>query len=77
VTGGNQLSIKGERKPRVPEKGVTHRQERSFGTFARVLSLPFPVNPDKVDAHFENGVLTVKLAKHESAKPRKIKVTGE
>jgi HSP20 family protein len=77
VTGGNQLTLKGERKPSFPEKSVRHRQERGFGSFARVLTLPFPVNADKVDAHFENGVLQIKLAKHESAKPRKITVKAE
>jgi HSP20 family protein len=77
VTGGNQLTIKGERKPSVPENGVWHRQERVFGSFSRSLTLPFPVDPDKVDARLENGVLTVKLAKHESARPRKISVKAE
>lgn len=43
VTGGNQLSLKGERKPRPPEKGVAHRQERAFGSFVRTLQLPLPV----------------------------------
>jgi HSP20 family protein len=77
VTGGNQLSLKGSRKPAAPEKGVWHRQERSFGDFERVLTLPFAVDPDKVEARFENGVLQVKLAKHETAKPRKINVKAE
>jgi HSP20 family protein len=77
VTGGNQLTLKGERKPNVPEKGVWHRQERGFGKFARSLTLPFNVNADKVDARLENGVLLVKLPKHESARPRKIAVKGE
>ncbi len=77
VTGGNQLTIKGERKHSLPEKGVWHRQERSYGSFVRTLTLPFDVNRDNVDARFEHGVLMVKLAKHESAKPRKILVKGE
>ena len=74
VTGNNQLTIKGERKPQLPEGGVRHRQERAHGTFVRVLTLPFPVDADKVDARFENGVLLVRLPKHEAAKPRKITV---
>jgi HSP20 family protein len=74
VTGGNQLSLKGERKQSLPEKGVWHRQERTAGTFARVLTLPINVDPDKVEARLENGVLRLKLAKHEAAKPRKIPV---
>lgn len=77
VTSGNQLTVKGERKPSVPEKGVWHRQERSFGSFSRSLTLPFHVNADKVDAKLENGVLLVTLPKHESARPRKITVKGE
>jgi HSP20 family protein len=74
VTGGNQLTIKGERKQPTLDKGVWHRQERGYGNFVRVLTLPFPVDPEKVEAKFENGVLRVALAKHESAKPRKIKI---
>jgi HSP20 family protein len=76
VTGGDQLTLKGERKSNVPENGVLHRQERGFGTFVRVLTLPFEVDADKVDARFENGVLSVKLAKREAVKPRKISVKG-
>jgi HSP20 family protein len=74
VTGNDQLTIKGERKPVNLEKGVRHRQERGFGTFTRTLALPFPVNAEKVEARLENGVLRLQLAKHESAKPRKIQV---
>jgi HSP20 family protein len=77
VTGDNQLTIKGERKPPVPEKGVWHRQERSFGQFTRSLTLPFEVDRDHVDARLENGVLILKLAKHYNAKPRKINVKAE
>jgi HSP20 family protein len=77
VTGGNQLTLKGERKPSFPEQSTRHRLERGFGAFTRVLTLPFPVDPDKVDAHFENGVLRIKLARHASARPRKITVKAE
>jgi HSP20 family protein len=77
VTGGSRLAIKGERRPLTTDKGVWHRQERAFGRFTRTLSLPFPVDPEKVEARLENGVLLVKLAKHESARPRKITVKAE
>ncbi len=77
VSGGNQLTVKGERKPNLPDNGVWHRQERAFGAFARTLSLPFPVDADKVDARLENGVLRIRLNKHESARPRKIAVKAE
>jgi HSP20 family protein len=77
VTGNNQLTIKGERKVQLPEKAIRHRQERGFGKFSRVLTLPFAVDAEKVEARLEHGVLDLKLAKHESAKPRKIHVKGE
>jgi HSP20 family protein len=78
VTGGNQLTVKGERKqPAAEKKGVWHRQERGFGQFSRTLTLPFAVDADKVEARLENGVLSLRLVKHESARPRKIEVKAE
>lgn len=73
---GNQLTVKIER-PELTEEGVTyHRRERPVGSFVRVLELPTEVNPDKVDAELQHGVLTIHLAKAEAAKPRKIQVSG-
>jgi HSP20 family protein len=77
VTGGNQLTLKGERKALPMDKGVWHRRERGFGNFVRILTLPFPVDTDKVEARLENGVLRVRLAKHESARARKVPVKAE
>lgn len=74
VTGQNQLTIRGERKAPVVEKGVQHRNERAFGKFTRVLTLPYAVNENAVEAKFENGVLSIRLPKHEAAKPRKIAI---
>jgi HSP20 family protein len=74
VTGHNQFTLKGERKPPAVEKGVQHRQERGFGKFTRTLTLPFPVDESKVEARFEHGVLKVTLPKHEAARPRKIEI---
>jgi HSP20 family protein len=74
VTGNSQLTIKGERKAAVPNKGTQHRQERPFGKFVRTLALPFPVDDTKVEARLENGILKIHLPKHEAARPRKIPV---
>lgn len=76
ITERNQLTIKGERKTPQVEKGVTHRQERAFGRFERTLTLPYAVDEATVDARFEDGVLKVRLPKHETAKPRKISIKG-
>jgi HSP20 family protein len=77
VTGGNRLSIKGERRPPTVEKGAWHRQERGYGAFTRVVDLPCPVNDEGVRAEFKQGVLTIALPKSPQAKPRRIEVKGE
>jgi len=77
VTDGNQLSVQGERPAPEIIGAVWVRQERPFGKFVRVITLPSLVNPDTVEAKYENGVLRLRLPKHEAAKPRKITVKGE
>jgi HSP20 family protein len=77
VTEGNQLTVQGERPAPEIAGSVWVRQERPFGTFTRVLTLPALVDADKVEAKYENGVLRLTLPKHEAAKPRKIVVQGE
>ena len=59
---GDVLTIHGEK--RIERDDVQHHiAERSFGTFARSLRLPFPADPDRVQATFHNGVLTITLPK--------------
>ena len=74
VTGGNQLTLRGERKQPQEGEGTWHRQERGFGQFSRALNLPFNVDADKVEAKLQHGVLTVELPKAADAKPRRIAV---
>jgi HSP20 family protein len=77
VTGENQLSLKGKQQPVAAEKVEWHRQERGFGSFERVLTLPISVDASKVEARLEHGVLTVKMAKSPAAKPKKIPVKAD
>lgn len=49
-------------------------QELPHGSFRRSLRLPSPVDAGKVEARIEEGILTLRLPKAESAKPRTIKV---
>ena len=72
---GGELSVKIER-PDVRQQGVTyHRQERPVGTFTRILRLPAEVDAGRVEAELRDGVLTIRLPKAESARPRKIVVS--
>ncbi len=69
------LVIRGERTIAPEKAGMSyHRRERQGGTFRRIISVPERVDPDKVSARLQNGVLTVKLPKAEETKPRKISV---
>jgi len=69
------LTITGTRKFENEEnKEGYHRLERSYGSFRRAFTLPESVDPEKVAAAYEDGVLKITLSKKEIAKPRSIKV---
>ena len=79
------LTISGERKPARPEPAVTpddqtrddtrtYAQERFTGTFRRVIELPQNADPDKVQARYTNGCLSITVGKREASKPRAITV---
>ena len=70
------LTIRGEKKvERTSEQENYHFVERSYGTFQRSLRVPYPVEPDQVQARFEHGVLTVTLPKSEKLqRSRRIQV---
>ncbi len=71
----NVLTISGERKTEHEErKGGYYRVERSSGKFSRSLSLPEGVDPEAVNASFENGVLEVRIPKPEQRKPHKVAI---
>lgn len=58
------LRITGEKKDEreANERGF-HLSERSYGAFERAVALPSAANPEKIDAKFRNGLLTVTIAK--------------
>jgi HSP20 family protein len=71
------LTLRGGRQPDEPQEGVKyHRRERRFGPFSRTFRLPFRVEPDTVEATFENGVLNVVLPRAQEDLPRKISVSS-
>ena len=75
VVENGRLTISGERKFEKEENGAKyHRVERSYGSFLRSFNLPENADPEKVEADFKDGVLSVHLGKQEKAKPRQIDV---
>jgi HSP20 family protein len=72
---GDTLTLKGEKKAEREEKEENyHMVERSYGSFSRAMKLPADVDPDKVEATYKNGVLTVVLPKKEEVKPKAIEI---
>jgi HSP20 family protein len=70
---GDTLTIRGEL--RSPLDNVEYLfQERTYGHFARSLMLNVPVDVERAEATFENGVLTLTLPKSEATKPKTIAV---
>ncbi|MBX6368415.1 MAG: Hsp20/alpha crystallin family protein [Rhodospirillales bacterium] len=74
---GNVLTIRGEKKLERDEKKESfHLTERSHGRFACSVRLPYEIDPEKAEASFRNGVLSVTLQKpaEERQKTRRIEV---
>ena len=73
---GDTLTIKGERH--APLENVDYvLQERGFGPFQRTLNINVPVDADKAEAKFENGLLTLTIPKTEAVKPKTIQVVSK
>lgn len=69
-----ELVILGERKG---ERKEGAHDNRRYGKFGQRITVGVPVDVEKIDAKFANGVLTVILPKSEAAKPRRINLRGE
>ena len=75
----NILTISGEKKEERQEEDRDNRwhlSERRYGSFTRSFVLPRDVEQDRIQASFENGVLSVTLPKSEKARPRRIEIRG-
>lgn len=73
---GDVLTIRGELRGLLENVDYLF-QERAYGTFSRRLTLNVPVEANKAEAVFENGVLTLTLPKAEETKPKVIKVKSK
>ena len=76
VVVGDILTLKGNKKaPAIGEKVSYFQKELFYGDFSRSIKLPYRVDPDKVEAKFKNGVLTINLDRPEEEKPKKITIS--
>lgn len=71
----NTVRIMGDRKPdfSTPESSL-HRRERDFGKFDRTIQLPVQIDKDRVEASYDDGILTIMMYQSAADKPAKIDI---
>ena len=70
---GRRLAVRGERKEK-ERAGILRRRERVVGRFSYEVTLPGDVQDDGVEAHLNEGVLTLRVPKPDRERPRRIEV---
>jgi HSP20 family protein len=70
----NLLTVSGQRQLALNDKATYYRQERFSGEFRRVITLPDDIDPDRVNARYQNGIVQISVQRRESARPRKIEL---
>jgi HSP20 family protein len=75
----NTVTIQGEVKPPLQpdERFTCLLQEIRYGNFTRSVSISGELDGTKAEAHLENGLLTLRIPKAETAKPKVIKVKAK
>jgi HSP20 family protein len=71
---GDTLRIQGTKTIAHDDGASVHRRERAAGQFDRTLTLPAEIDAAKVSADYRDGVLTLRLPRAESAKPRTVAI---
>ena len=72
---GGVLTVSGERRSEHEQRtDGYYRIERASGRFSRSLTLPDGIDPDGIEAGYEDGVLEVRIPKPEQSKPRRVQV---
>ncbi len=72
---GDMLTISGEKQAEseAKKKGYSY-SESYYGKFSRSINMPSTVDPEKIQANYDKGVLEITLPKVPAAKPKKINV---
>ncbi|MFC0007581.1 Hsp20/alpha crystallin family protein [Micromonospora siamensis] len=72
----NVLTVRAQRRRPTGESVELVAAERPMGTFSRQLFLGDTLDTDRLEAGYDNGVLTLRIPIAERAKPRRISVTA-
>ncbi len=73
----NTLTLSGTTPDTPPVEGaVALRRERPHGSFFRTIGLPVSVDPERVEARADGGVLMIHLPRPEAHRPRRVRITA-
>ncbi len=70
----NLLTVAGRREIPTDERSTYYRQERFSGEFHRVIALPEDIDPDRVHARYQDGIVQIGIERREAARPRQIEI---
>jgi HSP20 family protein len=70
----NTIRIAGQKTIDYPENVSLHRRERLSGVFDRTLAVPMQIDPDRIQAEYNDGLLALFMPRAEKDKPRTIEV---
>jgi HSP20 family protein len=73
ILDGDVLTIRGERREAVEDEGRRF-SERWYGAFERRIPLPYKVDEDRIEASFDNGLLSVTLPRSAEAEERRRRI---
>jgi len=75
---GDMLTISGEKEEEMEEeRRGYYYSESSYGSFSRSITIPSTVDPGKIEANYDKGILEITLPKAAEVKPKKIKVAAK
>ena len=70
----DSIRIAGRKSVDYPEQASAHRRERLWGEFDRTIAVPMQIDPDGIEAEYNDGVLTLFIPRAERDKPRTIEI---
>jgi HSP20 family protein len=70
---GEEIQVSGRYQDR-EHTGAVRRQNRPTGDFEFLIDLPSDIDPNQVDASYDNGVLMISVAKKRDLQPRRIEI---
>jgi HSP20 family protein len=70
----NTIRVAGQKRIPYPKEVSLHRRERLSGVFDRTLVVPMQIDPERIRAEYNDGILALFIPRAEQDKPRTIEI---